>query len=197
MRLGEVINLRRSQVFLKQRLIFLAGMDTKEGHPERVPIHRELLPILEGAVRITSLEHDQVFLLGDKQGGVGPITKNCVELGMRRLNDSLSPSPRFRFHDLRHTWRANCSRSAASDRIAERIMGHSDSDGFFDGDLAVNRRYGEISDEELIRAIDRLTFDHGDSRINGRPVVLKSVSWVLAGGRFCEEQALDTDGKSL
>jgi len=56
-------------------------------------------------------------------------------------------------------------------------MGHSDSDRFLDGDLAVNRRYGEISDEELIAAIDRLTFDHGDSRINGRPVVLKPVSW--------------------
>ena len=196
MRLGEIINLRRSQVFLKQRLIFLADMDTKEGHPKRIPIHHELLPVLERAMRITSLEHDHVFLLVDRQG-VRPITKNCVELAMRRLNDALNPSSRFRFHDLRHTWRANCSRSGVSDRIAERIMGHSDSDGFLDGDLAVNRRYGEISDEELIKAIDKLTFDHGDSRINGRPVVLKPVSWVLAGGRFSENSSLDTSSESL
>lgn len=35
---------------------------------------------------------------------------------------------------------------------------------------------GEISEDELVRAIDRLTFNHGDSRINGRPVVLKPVN---------------------
>ncbi len=116
---------------------------------------------------------------------------------MRRLNDALNTSSRFRFHDFRHTWRANCARSRVGDRIAERIMSHSDSDGFLDGDLAVNRRYGEISDEELIKAIDRLTFDHGDSRINGRPIVLKPVRRLLAEGRFSEEHALDTNAETL
>jgi len=196
MRLGEIINLRRGQVFLNQRMIFLSGTDTKEGRPKRVPIHKDLVPILERAMRITSLEHDHVFLLTDRRG-VRPITKNCVQLAMRRLNKALNPSSRFHFHDFRHTWRANCSRSGISDRIAERIMGHSDSEGYLDGDLPVNRRYGEISDEELIQAIDRLTFDHGDSRINGRPVILKSVSWVLAKGQFSEERALDTNTETL
>jgi len=47
-----------------------------------------------------------------------------------------------------------------SDCIAERILGHADS-GYLDGDLPVNRRYGEITHEELIRANDGLTFDQG------------------------------------
>ncbi|HTY25604.1 MAG TPA: hypothetical protein VMC85_20920, partial [Desulfomonilaceae bacterium] len=83
------------------------------------------------------------------------------------------------------------------DRIAERILGHADKGGYLDGDLPVNRRYGEISDEELVRAIDKLTFDHGDSRINGRPVVLKPVSYLLAGGRFSQNEVLDSDAESL
>jgi hypothetical protein len=49
-------------------------------------------------------------------------------------------------------------------------MGHSDTEGFLDGDLPVNRRYGEISDEELIGAIDRLTFDHGIPGSMGDPL---------------------------
>ena len=55
----------------------------------------------------------------------------------------------------------------------------------------------EISHQELIRAIDRLTFDHGDSRIDGRPVVFNPVRWVLAGGRSSGNSALDTSAESL
>jgi len=38
--------------------------------------------------------------------------------------------------------------------MSERIMGHSDKSGNLDGHLSVSRRYGEISEEELIQAID-------------------------------------------
>jgi len=48
------------------------------------------MPILEGALSITSSEHQEVFLLTDGQGA-RPITKNCVELAMRRLNATLNP----------------------------------------------------------------------------------------------------------
>ncbi len=66
-----------------------------------------------------------------------------------------------------------------------------------DGDFSINRTYGEISDAELIRAIDYLTFDHGDSRINGRPFVVKPVSQVLAWRAIFEEQALDRKKQTL
>jgi len=178
MRLGEIIYLKRHHVFLNKRMIFFGLEDIgaiKERQPKRIPIHHELMPILERALSVTSLEYEEVFLLTDGRG-TRPITKSCVELAMRRLNDALNPSPRVNFHDLRHTFRANCSRSDVPDRIAERILGHADKSGYLDGGLPVNRRYGEISDKELIRAIEKLTFDHGDSRINGRPVVLKPVT---------------------
>jgi hypothetical protein len=44
-------------------------------------------------------------------------------------------------------------------QIAESIMGH-----WFKG-KSINDRYGYIDDRELIRAIDGMTFDHGETVI--------------------------------
>jgi integrase len=181
MRLGEILGLKRDQVFLDKRMIFLTGMDTKEAKPKAVPIHHDLVPLLERLLPVRSPEHDHVFLLNDRRG-LRPVTKYCVELAMRRIYKVLNPDPRWRFHDLRHTFKANCARSGVEDRISERILGHSD------GYLAVNRRYGEISEGELIQAIDKLKVDNGETRIDKRPValkpktpiVLKPVSYLLA-----------------
>ncbi|MDQ1238826.1 MAG: hypothetical protein QG577_1011, partial [Thermodesulfobacteriota bacterium] len=92
--------------------------------------------------------------------GIRPIgveaTKNpweraCKSLGLEK------PWPRF--HDLRHTWRSNARRSGVSDQIAEMILGHA-----LRG-KRVDERYGYISDEELVDAIDKFTCDHGETKI--------------------------------
>jgi hypothetical protein len=145
---------------------------------------------------VTALRYNLVSLLTDRKGA-RPITKDCVQLALRRLNNALNPSPRLRFHDQRHTFRANCSRSGISERIAERTLDHADKSGYVDDDLPVGQRCGEILDDELVRGIDRLTFSHSDSRINGRPVVLNPVSWALAKGSFSEKPALDTGPETL
>jgi len=88
----------------------------------------------------TFLESDLVFLVpvGDKLRPIGVETRKncwpraCKSLGVER--------PRPRFHDLRHTWRANARRSGVDRFIAESIMGHC-----FRG-KTVNERYGRISD---------------------------------------------------
>ncbi len=176
MRLGEILGLKRHHVHLDRRMIFLTPVDMKikEQKPKRVPIHRNLVPILKKALKITASGNDNVFLVTDRQG-TRPITKDTVELAMRRIVSFLNPDPRFSFHDLRHTFRANCSRSGIPDRIAERILGHADAEGNLDGELSVNQRYGEISNKELIHAIDKFTVDHGESMIDGKPVSLYRV----------------------
>ncbi len=187
MRLGEILNLKRDQVFLSERMIFLTDADTKESQPKPVPIHRDLVPVLDKVLQVRTPEHDHVFLLTDWRG-VRPVTKNTAELAMRRIYSVLNPEPRWRFQDLPHTFKANCARSGIEDRISERILGHSD------GYLTVNRRQGEISEGELIQAIDKLRVDNGEARIDKRPValkckktvVLKSVSYLLAGNEKAE-----------
>ena len=43
--------------------------------------------------------------------------------------------------------------------IREAILGHSTKE------RSVSERYGRISDQELVSAIDSMTFDHGETEI--------------------------------
>jgi integrase len=174
MRRGEILNLTRKQVNLSKRIIILSPEDTKEAHWKRVPIHKDLIPILEECLKVTSLETHKVFLLHDKQGG-RPIELETFKNPWPRACEALEKAellkkPFPRFHDLRHTWRTNARRSEIDSQIAESILGH-----WFKG-KSVSDRYGRISDQELIQAIDKLTFDHGETEIlvassGGRGVV--------------------------
>jgi integrase len=142
-------------------LIYLGPEDTKERHWKRVPIHRDLIPILEQGMKISSLTSDRFFLLQDKSGvreANVEACKNCWPRALKALSqDSKIPKPQPRFHDLRHTWRTNARRSKVDPQIAESILGH-----WFKG-KSVNDRYGYISDEELVQAIDQMTFDNGQT----------------------------------
>ena len=73
------------------------------------------------------------------------------------INLDLEPFPHF--HDLRHTWKTNARRSGMDPEIREAIMGHA-----LRG-KSISEGYGRISDDELIRAIDLMTFDHGETEI--------------------------------
>jgi integrase len=163
MRKGEIMTLTRRQVNLSKRLIHLEPDDTKESRRKRVPIHHELVPILEEAMRTPFLASDKVFLVQDAQGIRTPGTDtvgNPWPRACEALEEAtLLKKPFPRFHDLRHTWRTNARRSGMDYQIAESIMGH-----WFKG-KNVNDRYGRISDQELIQAIDRMTFDHGETEI--------------------------------
>ncbi len=159
MRRGEILNLKRTDVNLHKRIITLMPDDTKEGDWKTIPIHKNLVPILENAMRVQSLKHSHVFLRETKKG-LEPLThqdgqrqwnKICTELGL------MDPLPRF--HDLRHTWRTNAGRSKMDWMLAERILGHTNKH------LSVMERYRQISDEELVQAIDAMTFNHGETSV--------------------------------
>lgn len=173
MRRGEIVDLTRNRVNLSKRMIYLGPEDTKEGHWKRVPIHRDLVPILEKALQGPSLISGKVFAVRDKQG-VREFGKDTLRNPWRRAvtalnrefkaaqragNDVKLLEPVPRFHDLRATWRTNARRSGVDPQIAESILGH-----WFKG-KSVNDRYGYISDEELLQATDKMTFDHGETQI--------------------------------
>jgi integrase len=159
MRRGEIVGLTRKQVNLGKRMIYLGPGNTKERDWKRVPIRRDLVTILEEALRISALGSDKVFLLQDDKG-LRPPTLEAVKNPWPRACQRLEiEKPWPRFHDLRHTWRANARRSGVDPSIAESILGH-----WYRG-KSVNERYGHISDHELLQAIDSITFDHGETEI--------------------------------
>src|SRR5208283_2542890 len=122
MRLGAILELKRSMVFLSKRMIFLSATDPKENRPKKIPIHRDLLPVLEQALQVRPMEPDNVFLLVDRRG-TRPIPKDCVELAMGRISSALNPDPPWRFYNFRHTFKSNCSCSGIPYRMSERDNG--------------------------------------------------------------------------
>jgi integrase len=154
MRRGEIAGLRRDQVNLSRRIILIGPEDTKEGQWKRVPIHRALFPVLEDVMKVRSIGSDKVFLKDGREltrgNGRRPWEDAVREVG-------LDPTPHF--HDLRHTWKTNARRSGMDPEIRESIMGH------WYKEKSVSERYGRISDEELLRAIDLMTFNHGSTEI--------------------------------
>ncbi len=163
MRRGEILGLTRKQINLGQRMITLAPPDTKEAHWKRVPIHRELVPYLKAALRLPSLTSEKVFMVRDgrelrelgKDTFKNPWPRACTAL----KDASLFEKPFPHFHDLRHTWKTNARRSGMDPEIRETILGH------WSKQRSVTERYGRVGEQELLHAIDRMTFDHGNTEI--------------------------------
>ena len=155
MRRGEIVNLRRSSLNLDKRMIYLGPDDVKENRRKRVPVHKDLVPILVNVMKVVPLSHDLVFHNYGKQVNGHNQLRWCWDRKVSKAG--LNPCPRF--HDLRHTWRTNARRSRVDYQIAEAILGHATRL------KSPNTRYGRISDSELLNAIDLMTFDHGTTEI--------------------------------
>lgn len=150
MRQGEVYKLRWGHVNLSKRIITFHATDTKEGKSKRVPIHRDLIPMFDRVGKIRSLKDDQLFQVGNQS------LQQPWKRALKKLNWE-KPTPRF--HDLRHSWKTNARRSGIDSELREQILGHADRK------LDVSERYGFVSDEELVGAIDKFTYDHGLTQI--------------------------------
>jgi len=155
MRRGEVIGLTRKRLNLKKRMIYLGPEDVKEGQWKRVPIHKDLVPLLEEVMKVQAIGTDNIFLHNGE-----PVThRDELRWCWDRKSAKAGLDPHPRFHDLRHTWKTNARRSGMHPEIQESILGHSTRQ------RSVSERYGRISDQELLQAIDLMTFDHGETEI--------------------------------
>ena len=157
MRRGETLSLTWDDVNLDTRIIRLGASQTKERRPKRVPIHKDLIPVLQTAGKASKFS-GRVFLTAR---GNTP-HEDSLKKPWGEAIDSLELKPEPRIHDLRHCWKTNAMRSGLKDRIADAIIvGHGDRK------KDVKSVYLTISAADLVREIDRLTFDHGKTEIGG------------------------------
>jgi integrase len=155
MRKGEIHRLRWSHVNIATRIITFHATETKEGKSKRVPIHAELVSTFERLGKVRSLNDDLIFLYSGRY-----VAYDSLQWPWFRALDKLGwQAPRPRFHDLRHTWKTNARRSGIDSEIREMILGHSNRS------LDVAGRYGFVSDDELVAAIDKFTYDNGLTQI--------------------------------
>ena len=154
MRRGEILGLSRKHVDLETRIILLKPEDVKEDKWKRVPIHMDLIPILAGVMKVQALGTDKIFLVD----GHAP-NPDSIRKPWNKAVKAVGLDPVPVFHDLRATWKTNAMRSGMDQEVRERIMGH------YNRAKNVNERYGRISDADLVKAIDSVTFDHGKTEI--------------------------------
>ncbi|MGO9116220.1 MAG: tyrosine-type recombinase/integrase [Desulfomonilaceae bacterium] len=153
MRQGEIWTLTRSQIDLKSRIIRLSPFGTKEEDHKSVPIPvylaQEIAVILSNSVVGINL----VFL----RDGV-PIRRYNLKRPWEKAVRAAG-FPDLTFHDFRHTWRRNARKSNMDPDLRRSIMGHSSRK------KSVDEGYDLFDDEDRVEAIDKMTYDHGETRI--------------------------------
>jgi integrase len=65
----------------------------------------------------------------------------------------------LQIRDLRHMWKTNAQGSGMDPTIRNAIVGHSSQ-------RSVEDRYIKFSDAELLKAVDEMRFDHGNTELD-------------------------------
>lgn len=152
MRRGEIAQLSRSHINLQTRIIQFRPVEVKEGRPKRIPVHRDLVPILRSLLKVPDLRTDRLIQINGS-----PVATSSYKRQWANAKQSLNP--KLRFHDLRHTFKTNMRRSGVDVEIRESILGH------WYKAKDVTTRYGRIDDRELITAVDVIRFNHGPTEV--------------------------------
>jgi integrase len=171
MRFGEVANLRWEMFKPDRRMLVLPPSATKEGKSvkkakvssKRVPLRKEVMELLESlrkgdgenVIRATGLIFSYsgryINHCGTNQGK--PVNRSMVRKAWKRAI-GLAGLEGLQIRDIRHTWKTNAQRSGIDPTIRNAIVGHSSQ-------RPVEDRYIKVSDEELLKAVDSMTFDNG------------------------------------
>jgi integrase len=171
MRFNEVASLRWEMFKPERRMLILPPNMTKEGknqnrtklRSKRVPLRKEVLELLQslrtgdGENIIRATGHIFTYT-GRYKDHCGTHQGKPISYGMCRAAWRLAVKNAglqgLHSKDLRHSWKTNAQRSGVDPAIRNVILGHSSL-------RSVEDRYIHLSDEELLKAVDSMTFDHG------------------------------------
>lgn len=141
MRIGELLNMEKSNIFLEERYM-IGGSKTKAGKERIIPLHKRIVPLIEKRMKESDSQWLFINRIGAKlkynsftQYHWEPITDLVG-------NEDLTP------HSCRHTFISNMSRLGVNPLILKRIVGHSNA--------SVTEHYTHLELEELLQAIDLL-----------------------------------------
>jgi len=97
MRKSEIIKIAPSRIDLKEGLIRLKAEDTKTSQARSIPIHPELMEVLNKAMKVRPINFDRVFHRDGK-----PINAGHIRWAHERVCKKANIEG-FNFHDFRHT----------------------------------------------------------------------------------------------
>jgi len=89
----------------------------------------------------------------------GALSKISLTQCWRTAVKAAGFDPKPTVHDLRHCWYTNAVRSRVYPHIADAVLGHGDKK------KSLQSLYLTLSDDDLIKVIDMMKFDIGETEI--------------------------------
>lgn len=140
MRIGELLNMEKANIFLEERYM-IGGSKTKAGKNRIIPLHKRIVPLIENRMD----ESDSQWLFINRIGAklkYNSFTQYHWEPLMKLVGAEHTP------HDTRHTFISEMSRLDVNQLTIRKIVGHSDK--------SVTEHYTHKTIEELVSAVDKL-----------------------------------------
>lgn len=140
MRIGELLNMEKSNIFLEERYM-IGGSKTKAGKNRVIPLHKRIVPLIEKRME----ESDSQWLYINRIGAklkYNSFTQYHWEPIIKLVGTEHTP------HDTRHTFISEMSRLDVNQITIRKIVGHSDK--------SVTEHYTHKTIEELLDAVDKL-----------------------------------------
>lgn len=143
LRKSNVVNLKWSEVNLKDRLIILEGEVMKNSECLGVPLNNIAWKVIKGQLRVRQLQSPYVFCKKNREPYTGwgvyqAFKKGCVDAGY----------PDFRFHDLRHDFCSKLVQSGIDLYTVKELAGHKD--------ITTTQRYAHLNRGKLKEAVSVL-----------------------------------------
>lgn len=140
MRINELFNLKKENVFLEERYIF-GGSKTRAGKDRIIPICEKIVPIIEYHLAA----NDSEWLIVNTRGNqvkYHTFIKRQWDVTMAKLGMAHTP------HETRHTFVSNLDRKKVNQITIKKIVGHADSN--------VTERYTHKNLPEMLEAVNLL-----------------------------------------
>jgi integrase len=160
-RANEALCLTPRHVGLEARIIQVRDHETKNRRPKRIPIHKELQPIIAPLIEGKSLDAP-LFMSNKNLPARIDSTRKPWNKAIDEAIEDLGLDPDLRHvtvKDIRHCAATNMERSGVPEVLREAILGHSTKG------KSIEARYIAMSDKDLLKAIDMVSFDHGKTEI--------------------------------
>jgi len=148
MREGEILNIKKSWIDLKESLIVVPRQAQKRKRKDkRVPINSAIRPIIETLLK-KDKESEYLFV-NLKTGTRYTTIQNSWNMILKKAGLKGKPGvDRIRFHDLRHTAATNLARSGKDMKFIAQYLGHTD--------VRTSARYIHYSDKDLKEGAENL-----------------------------------------
>jgi len=137
MRINELLSLRIENVNLERRII-IAGSKTAAGKNRRIPIHKEIIPILERLMNV-----NKIYLVTSKFG-------RKINYANYSSKDWKDITKKYTLHQLRHTFISQAMKLELNREKIKKIVGHSSS--------VTEDVYTHYQDSDLIEVVDKFHY---------------------------------------